>query len=135
MTILYTPGVMPRSTRNGVVLLTALAMCLSLAPALVASGDCMPRPGCPMMSQPGQAGHCQPSESFVADCCAMQSPPADATPVSSVVVGTNAKTLIAVSTGERPSLEAPIEAVADCSPLAGKLHAIGRHTLFQSFLS
>ena len=135
MTNVYTPRVMRRLIRSGVVLLTALAMGLSLAPALVASGDCMPRAGCPMMGGSAKSGHCQPTDSFVADCCSMQSPPADTGQNSRVVVVTSAELQPAATAAGRPSVDEPTTAVMTCSPLAGKLHTIGRHTLFQSFLS
>lgn len=122
-------------THRSVALLAALALGLSLAPGLAAPADCMPRSSCPMMGAAKGTGHCQPSDSLVADCCAMKAPPVDNTRAARATVGKISEAMTATPTPQRVSVEQPVAGAAELSPLAGKLHTIGRHTLFQSFLS
>jgi hypothetical protein len=85
------------------------------------------------MVQAGSMSHCQPSSAITADCCASMSPVASQTIPARVTVKPTAQiALFSPTEASRDSVDSPD---GQPVPLASKLHDIGRHTLYQVFLS
>jgi hypothetical protein len=81
----------------------------------------------------GTKSHCQPASAITADCCANMAPVASqTTPARVMLEPTPQSALHAPSTATLNSVERLADRPATH---AAKLHDIGRHTLFQVFLS
>ncbi len=81
------------------------------------------------------SGHCQPTDALVADCCAGREQPGESARVSLAAPGSKAPGLSAVADAASADQPSPVPSAARPPALDGKLHSIGRHTLFQSFLA
>ncbi len=81
----------------------------------------------------GSKNHCQPSSAISAGCCANMSPVASqTTPTRAIAKPSMQVSLAGPDVTSFDSIESNDDRPA---PIASKLHEIGRHTLFQVFLS